>query len=84
MEVTDPRWLLERLDRKRFDRLVSTWRTTVKITPEIHEPEPECASVAPAMESMLDGIPVAKSARVVTSRVQRFAENVDTYVHRSH
>jgi 3-isopropylmalate dehydrogenase len=81
MEVTDPRWLLERLDRKRFDRLVSTWKTTVKITPEIHEPEPECASEASAMESMLDGIPVAKSARVVTSRVQRFAENVDTYVH---
>jgi 3-isopropylmalate dehydrogenase len=80
MEVTDPRWLLERLDRKRFDRLVNTWKATVKITPEIHEPEPEAASAAPAMESMLDGIPVAKSARVVTSRVQRFAENVDTYV----
>ncbi|KAL3465074.1 hypothetical protein BJX64DRAFT_275448 [Aspergillus heterothallicus] len=79
MEVTDPRWLLDRLDRARFDKLVSTWKSTVKITPEIHEPEPESGNAAPVMESMLDGIPKAPtSARVIKSRVQRFAENVDT------
>ncbi|KAL2822121.1 hypothetical protein BJX63DRAFT_442295 [Aspergillus granulosus] len=68
MEVTDPRWLLDRLDRAKYDRLV-----------KVHEPEPEGGNAAPMMESMLDGIPRAPtSARVIRSRVQRFAENVDT------
>lgn len=84
MQVTDPRWLLDRLDRKRFARLVSTWKasSSVRITPEIHEPEPEIGDYAGAVSSMLDGIrgDTVQKSRIVRSRVQRFAENVDTYV----
>lgn len=82
MQVTDPRWLLDCLDKKRFARLVGTWKasSSVRITPEIHEPEPELGDCAGAVTSMLDGISDTKKSRIVRSRVQRFAENVDTYV----
>ncbi|KAL4922383.1 hypothetical protein BDW62DRAFT_217273 [Aspergillus aurantiobrunneus] len=81
MTVTDPRPLLDRLDKARFVKLVSTWKTSVRITPEIHEPEPEAGDCTPAMSSMLDSIPREGGmgrSRIVRSKVQRFAENVDT------
>ncbi|OJI98263.1 hypothetical protein ASPVEDRAFT_124220 [Aspergillus versicolor CBS 583.65] len=80
MQVTDPRWLLDRLDKKKFAKLVSTWKasSSVRITPEIHEPEPELGDCAGAVASMLDGISDTRKSRIVRSTVQRFAENVDT------
>ncbi len=84
MEVTDPKSLLDRLDKKRFAKMISSWKasSSVRITPEIHEPEPEIGDCSEAVSSMLDGTrerPMQKS-RIVRSKVQRFAENVDTYV----
>ncbi|OJJ64186.1 hypothetical protein ASPSYDRAFT_139400 [Aspergillus sydowii CBS 593.65] len=82
MEVADPKSLLDRLDKKRLAKMISSWKasSSVRITPEIHEPEPEIGDCSEAVSSMLDGTrerPMQKS-RIVRSKVQRFAENVDT------
>ncbi|KAL4886814.1 hypothetical protein BJY04DRAFT_227157 [Aspergillus karnatakaensis] len=82
MEVTDPRPFLDRIDKGRFDKFVSTWKNVVRISPEIHEPQPEVGDFEPAISGMLDSMPKKHggrvSSRIVRSKVQRFAENVDT------
>ncbi len=73
MAVTDPRPLLERVDRDRFDRILKRQRR--RIMPEIHVSEP-AITVAPQHE----GAHRAGATREVMlrGRVQRFGDAVDT------
>lgn len=84
MEVTDPKILLNRLDRTRLQKLVKSYTGSEKEILEISEPDPEISSsIAPRL---LSGDVLAEppspesrnSSRIVQSKVQRFAENVDT------
>ncbi|KAL5336609.1 hypothetical protein BJX70DRAFT_389805 [Aspergillus crustosus] len=82
MQVTDPRPFLDHIDKGRFEKFVSVWKSNVRIMPEIHEPEPEVGDFGTVVSSMLDSMPKEGKrgalSRVVRSKVQRFAENVDT------
>ncbi|KAM5355127.1 hypothetical protein ACJ41O_001773 [Fusarium nematophilum] len=81
MEVTDPRRVLDQLDREKLERMMKSSRDTTQEALEISEPEPEISSKTPnILSGGLSEIPskTKTSARVVRSKVQRFGENVDT------
>lgn len=84
MKVTDPRPLLELLDVDRWERLTGNTTANIAVSPDIDEPMPELSS-SPTAASTLDTVATSVGAirpegspRVITSKVQRFDENVDT------
>ena len=84
MEVTDPRELLELMDREKFELLVEQVKTRggdVKL--KISEPAPELGTSV--MMDTFGGVDPAeaKSSRIITSKIQRFGENVDTLVYQT-
>ena len=84
MEVTDPRELLELMDREKFELLVEQVKTrgeNVKL--EISEPAPELGTSV--MMDTFGGVDPAeaKTSRIITSKIQRFGENVDTLVYKT-
>ncbi|RBR10194.1 uncharacterized protein FIESC28_09580 [Fusarium coffeatum] len=83
MVVTDPKFLLDQLDRDKLERLVSGGRAKgVQPVLKISEPSPEASSTE--VPRILDGgdsepeTARTLSARVLRSKIQRFGENVDT------
>ncbi|KAF4451016.1 3-isopropylmalate dehydrogenase [Fusarium albosuccineum] len=84
MVVTDPKPLLDQLDRERLEKLVKSHRSSADVALEISEPSPEISSnMTP---NLLNGAGLVESTsieappkpRLIRSRVQRFGENVDT------
>jgi 3-isopropylmalate dehydratase small subunit len=79
MTVTDPRPLLERVDRDRLDRILGRPARPPEVRPggrggvQIEEPEVVVAARAAAA-----GSEDAAAARRVTGRVQRFGDHIDT------
>jgi homoaconitate hydratase len=88
MVVTDARPLLDQIDRGRLDKMLGSEKVSLRIAPEISEPNPFLASniitvvsgsSTPAETAASIG-DAAKSSTddVIRSKVQRFGENVDT------
>ena len=81
MKVTDPKELLQQIDRNKIEKLVHGWRSDLMIPPEIDEPHPELDSEVDSSiveeTTSLNG-PPAVPQTIITSKVQRFGENVDT------
>jgi homoaconitate hydratase len=83
MTVTDPKSLLDHLDREKLERLVSGGRAKGVESPlRISEPSPENSSgdIPRLVDdgSFTAGTSAASDTRVIRSRIQRFGENVDT------
>jgi 3-isopropylmalate dehydratase small subunit len=78
MKITDPRPLLSKIDQDRYRRILGERK--VRRTPEVRIVEPSMATSQGASPSS------AKEARssdkqkaaIISSRIQRFADNVDT------
>ncbi|KAJ5652662.1 Aconitase/3-isopropylmalate dehydratase large subunit alpha/beta/alpha subdomain 1/3 [Penicillium longicatenatum] len=88
MVVTDARPLLDQIDRGRLNKMLGSEKVSLRIVPEISEPNPSLASniitvvsgsSTPAETAASIG-DTAKSSTddVIRSKVQRFGENVDT------
>lgn len=82
MEVTDPKHLLDLIDRSRYQDLFQHERVSLAIKPQPSEPSIEELK---SQESVLASSSVtngrshgARASSVITSRVQRFGENIDT------
>ncbi|KAF5975154.1 LEU2-beta-isopropyl-malate dehydrogenase [Fusarium coicis] len=80
MVVTDPKFLLDQLDRAELKRLVSGGRSSgPQPALRISEPRPEISSNSvPVFLSNSDSDVGATTPRIIPSKVQRFGENVDT------
>ena len=90
MVVTDPRPLLDQIDKGKLDRMLGSERVSLSITPEISEPDPIIASnVTPVLDDSITPKRTAPASYleltvnpstdgVLRSRIQRFSENVDT------
>ncbi|KAM0328536.1 hypothetical protein ACHAQA_004943 [Verticillium albo-atrum] len=85
MEVTDPSWLLNQIDREKYEAFIKAPRSREVAKYEISEPQPDTSSRDPlsALQSLDSSDapeePIAsKTSRRIHSRIQRFAENVDT------
>jgi 3-isopropylmalate dehydratase small subunit len=86
MKVRDPRFLLDRIDQARFqDMLKSTGLTSeaereltvdANIQIDVTEPNPELADAASSSGALPP--PPAAINEVITGRVQRFGDHVDT------
>jgi homoaconitase/3-isopropylmalate dehydratase large subunit/isocitrate/isopropylmalate dehydrogenase len=80
MTVTDPAPLWERLNKNLFQKYVMHWKYSASIVPETQEPAPE---ITEAPSSSLNFRNASKNEKskgkpLIRSKVQRFAENVDT------
>ncbi|KAH7376605.1 hypothetical protein B0T11DRAFT_272671 [Plectosphaerella cucumerina] len=80
MEVADPAWLLEKIDRNKYERFIKAPKGLSSATFEVAEPQPDMSVASSALQTVgQEGLaPVSSVSRVVRSKVQRFAENVDT------
>jgi aconitate hydratase/homoaconitate hydratase len=79
MRVADPRPLLAKIDQERFRRILGVRKP--RRTPEVQVAEPEIAAGSGAVSavSAREGRAVDKQrAGVISSRIQRFGDNVDT------
>jgi aconitate hydratase/homoaconitate hydratase len=78
MKIADPRPLLANVDQERFRRILGERK--IRRTPEIAIVEPEIAAAAgAAAASARQGRAADKQrAAVISSRIQRFGDNVDT------
>ena len=74
MRITDPRPLLERVDRARYDKILG--RDANAMLPSVTVSEPHM-TVVPDAESVKQ-TKVGAAARVISGRVQRFGSHVDT------
>jgi aconitate hydratase/homoaconitate hydratase len=73
MKVADPRPLLARIDRERFDRLL--FRPATRPPVELRLAEPEPALAAPATGQASES---ARAGTRLSGKVQRFGDHVDT------
>lgn len=82
MEVVDPAWLLERIDKDKYESFIRVPKGPASATFEVAEPHPDMSPQAPSSALQSVGqegdAPVPTTSRVVRSKIQRFAENVDT------
>jgi len=82
MKITDPRPLLAKVDRKRFEALLE--REPQPAAVPIHEPNPELsvadspAVVLPPSSSAQAAVASQRVFRPFSGRVQRFEDNIDT------
>ncbi|HEY2030363.1 MAG TPA: aconitase family protein [Myxococcales bacterium] len=78
MKISDPRPLLAKVDQERFRRILGERKP--RRTPEVQVIEPEIAQASGASAaSARQGRAADKQrAGVISSRIQRFADNVDT------
>jgi 3-isopropylmalate dehydratase small subunit len=78
MKIADPRPLLAKVDQERFRRILGERKP--RRTPEVQVIEPQVApAAAPTAVSAREGRAADKQrAAVISSRVQRFGDNVDT------
>ncbi|MCS6911623.1 MAG: aconitase family protein [Myxococcales bacterium] len=74
MRLTDPRPLLERVDRQRYERLLD--RSPQGRVPEVQFEEPAITYTNSARA--VAAAEVSPAARVLRGRVQRFGDHVDT------
>ena len=74
MRVADPRKLLERIDRQRYERLL--FRERPAPSPQIRPAEPQI-SLAPVPDSQGARADMSRR-RVISGQVQRFGDHVDT------
>ncbi len=75
MRIDDPRPLLAKVDRAKFDRILK--REPTGAMPEIRtaEPQPVLATAGSAHD---DASPSAVAGNLVRGRVQKFGDNIDT------
>ncbi|KAJ5688755.1 hypothetical protein N7462_003147 [Penicillium macrosclerotiorum] len=89
MIVTDPRPLLDQIDRARLDKILGKERVSLVIAPEITEPNPVIASndtpvlaesISTSEETKASTEYTSKTSTkgIIRSRIQRFGENIDT------
>jgi hypothetical protein len=84
MEVTDPAFLVQLIEQKKYEILLGQRTVELTLAPTVSEPkiehlqlqEPVFASISST--SNLSTGPGAN--RLICSKVQRFGDNVDTYV----
>jgi 3-isopropylmalate dehydratase small subunit len=79
MQITDPRPLLARVDQDRYRRILGERKP--RRTPELRsiEPEMHLAAAGATAETARAGRATDKAAAgIVTSRIQRFEDNIDT------
>ncbi len=76
MKITDPRPLLARVDRAKLARYLG--RDVARVVPEIRISEPEIRQGAHATASARASVAGGAPSKVVTGRVQRFGDGVDT------
>jgi 3-isopropylmalate dehydratase small subunit len=78
MKITDPRPLLARVDQERYRRILG--ERQVRRTPEVRvvEPEMHVASGGSHATAKAGRAEDKQRAAVISSRIQRFADNVDT------
>lgn len=74
MKVADPRPLLERIDRQRYERLL--FRDQLAPLPQIRFAEPQI-SLTPAADSQAARTDLSRR-RIISGQVQRFGDHVDT------
>ncbi|KAF7532735.1 hypothetical protein G7054_g7712 [Neopestalotiopsis clavispora] len=82
MSVTDPTSLINRIDKEKYHRYTqqNSGRSQEVTDIQLAHPKPLCLK-KPVLLDCSDadsGIDIPKPARVIESRVQRFADNVDT------
>jgi len=73
MKVADPRPLIDRIDRHRYERLL--FRHPLAAPPEVRSSEPKI-KLEPSRESQ--GVSGPSAGRTVSGRVQQFGDHVDT------
>ena len=84
MEVTDPKNLMKLIDRQKYERLIKQWKLVQHESPSIEEPRPVLTPHADRQRAQgwtgeaANG--KGSTKQVVRSTIQRFEENVDTYV----
>jgi 3-isopropylmalate dehydratase small subunit len=74
MKVADPRPLIERIDRQRYERLL--FKDVRAVAPEIRINEPSL-SVSPALSAHAASSDLSRG-RTISGLVQRFGDHVDT------
>ncbi|KAF2648346.1 aconitase iron-sulfur domain-containing protein [Lophiostoma macrostomum CBS 122681] len=80
MEVTDPSFLLSRIDPKRYEKFLGREMVTLKLAPTVSEPRAENSQLQKPILANVSSVNTVASGtnRKVRSKVQRFGDNVDT------
>ncbi|KIV94048.1 hypothetical protein PV10_05205 [Exophiala mesophila] len=80
MEVKDPRPLLARIDPTKYERLLGQAPVAAELSPAFQEPVIRCQtkSMSDFTQETPKGVGLHGGTGVITARIQRFGDNVDT------